>query len=231
MMTHRHYRKFAFLLMLGVCALVGPAQAEGLRSQIASLAKQNHIVVEGLDQLANEPAKPVEGDLAQQIKTLLADYNYMSVGLGNKIERISISSLKQYSPRPKASGAVKTQRLGSHHQVQAILSGPNNAEIGVSLLVDTGATTLVLPSSMIASLGFEQAELQAGTSQTAGGSIPVKIGVLKSVKVGDVIAENVPVSFVNDQRLGGARLLGMSFLNRFRFSLDDDSNELLLMSK
>jgi aspartyl protease family protein len=230
MMTRRHYRKIAWLV-LGLCALAGPAHAESLRAQIESLARQNHIVVEGLDQLANEPAKPVAGDLAQQIKSLLSDYNFMSVGQGSKIERINITSLKQYSPRPKASGAVKTQRLGSHHQVQAALSGPNNMEISVALLVDTGATTLVLPSSMIASLGFNQAALQSGTSQTAGGSIPVQIGVLKSVKVGDVTAENVPVSFVHDQRLGGARLLGMSFLNRFRFSLDDDSNELLLMAK
>jgi len=221
----------ALCLAGAVCVAAFPAQAASLRAQLESLAKQNGIAVEGLDRLGAEPARQVEGDTAQQIQSLLSDYNFMSVGQGGKIEKLTITSLKQHSPRPKASGAVKTQRLGTHHQVQAQLSGPNNVEIGISLLVDTGATTLVLPTSMIAQLGFFPDGLQTGTSQTAGGTIPVKTGLLKSVKVGDVIAENVPVSFVSDQRLGGARLLGMSFLNRFRFSLDDANNELLLMSK
>ena len=126
---------------------------------------------------------------------------------------------------------MNTVRVGMHHQIQATLTGPNNVDIGVNLLVDTGATTLVLPESMIAPLGFNREGLQAGVSQTAGGSIPVRIGLLSSVKVGDVAAENVQVSFIADKQLSGARLLGMSFLNRFRFSLDDEKNELLLMSK
>jgi len=214
-----------------LCAHALAVQADSLRSQLESLAKQNSILIEGLDRVGAEPARPVEGSAAQQLQSLLADYNFMSVGQGGKIEKLTITSPKQYSPKPKASGTVKTQRLGTHHQVQAELSGPNNAGVGVVLLVDTGATTLVLPDSMIAPLGFSREALQAGSSQTAGGSIPVKTGVLKSVKVGDVVAENVPVSFINDQRLGGARLLGMSFLSRFRFSLDDDNNELLLISK
>ena len=84
---------------------------------------------------------------------------------------------------------------------------------------------------MIRQLGFSQQNLQNGISQTAAGTIPVKTGVLKSVRIGDVSAENVPVSFINDQKLNGARLLGMSFLNRFRFSLDDENSELQLMAK
>ena len=84
---------------------------------------------------------------------------------------------------------------------------------------------------MIQRLGFTREGLQDGISQTAAGSVPVKTGMLKSVRVGDVSAENIPVSFISDQKLNGARLLGMSFLNRFRFSLDDENSELLLLSK
>ncbi len=206
-------------------------QAETLRSQLEKLATVNSIVIEGLDRLADEPSREVPGNAEQQIKALLANYNFVMVGGKDKIERLTITSLKQISPRPRNNGVVKTQRLGSHHQVQALLNGPNDVEIGVSLLVDTGATTLVLPDSMIARLGFKPGELQAGQSQTAGGSIAVKMGFLKSVKVGDAVAENVPVSFISDKKLNGARLLGMSFLSRFRFSLDDENNELILLSK
>jgi aspartyl protease family protein len=150
---------------------------------------------------------------------------------GGRIERVAISSLKQAAPKPKNYGGVKTQRLGAHHQVLASLSGPNDIAIAVSLLVDTGATTLVLPESLMQRLGFSREALQDGISQTAAGSVPVKTGMLRSVRVGGVSAENVPVSFISDQKLNGVRLLGMSFLNRFRFSLDDENSELQLLQK
>jgi aspartyl protease family protein len=220
-----------FGMALWLCGHALVAFADSLRSQLASLAKQNGIAIEGLDRLGTEPARQAGGNLSEQLQILLADYNFMIVGQGNKIERLNITSAKTFTPRPKASGTVKTQRLGTHHQVDAVLSGPNNSETGTTLLIDTGATTVVLPVSMMAELGFRSDALQNATSQTAGGTIPIKTGVLKSVKVGGLVAENVPVSFVADQKLGNARLLGMSFLSRFRFSLDDDNNELQLLAK
>jgi aspartyl protease family protein len=210
----------------------GPtAQAETLRSQLETLAQENAIRIEGLDRLGTEPPRQAGGDVTQRIKSLLADYNFMLVGQGGRIERVAITSLKQVAPKPKNYGAVRTQRMGAHHQVKTTLSGPNDIGIVVSLLVDTGATTLVLPESMMQRLGFSREALQDGISQTAAGSVPVKTGLLRSVRVGDVSAENVPVSFISDQKLNGARLLGMSFLNRFRFSLDDKNSELQLMQK
>ena len=227
----RRWLAHFFCLSLALALPCQRASGESLRSQLENLGKENRFHIEGLDRLGPEPAMAVEGDLEQRIKALLSDYNFLAVGEGKKIEQLSILSAKQRGPRPQSSGTVKTQRLGSHHQVQAALSGPNNVEIGTSLLVDTGATTLVLPESMIGPLGFAAGRLQSGVSQTAGGTIAIKTGVLKAVKVGDVIVENVTVSFIPDQKLNGARLLGMSFLSRFRFSLDDDNNELLLLSK
>jgi len=223
------FAPWAFGLSL---ALACPAAcAESLRSQLEALSQENHFPIEGLDRLGSEPAVAAEGELGQQLKTLLSDYNFLAVGEGKKIERLTILSAKQRGPKPQISGTVKTQRLGSHHQVQAAMSGPNNIEIPTRLLVDTGATTLVLPESMIGPLGFTAADLRNGVSQTAGGAIAVKTGILKSVKVGEVSVDNVAVSFLPDQKLNGARLLGMSFLNRFRFSLDDGNNELQLQAK
>ena len=221
----------AFHLLLALALPCRGAWAESLREQLENLGTENHFSIEGLDRLGAEPSKDVQGDLGERIKALLSDYNFMSVGEGKKVERLNILSAKRHDPRPQISGTVKTQRLGSHHQVQATLSGPNNAEIGTSLLVDTGATTLVLPQSMIGTLGFVPGSLQSGMSQTAAGTVTTKTGMLKSVRVGDVVAENVMVSFIPDNKLNGARLLGMSFLNRFRFSLDDGNNELVLLSK
>jgi len=229
--TARKLAPLAFCLSLLLLCASPWAFGDSLRSQLENLAKENHLLIEGLDRLGPEESKLVEGDLTERIKLLLSDYNFMSVGEGKKIEKLTILSAKQHNPRPQNSGLVKTQRMGSHHQVPAVLSGPNNTEIRSQLLVDTGATTLVLPESLMGALGFDPSTLQTGMSQTAGGTISTKIGVLNSVKVGNVIAEQVTVSFIPDQKLSGARLLGMSFLSRFRFSLDDGSNELLLQSK
>lgn len=219
-------------LAVALLALIsGPLPAETLREQVQALAKANGIVLEGVERMEDAPAQAASGDAAQRLKSLLADYNFMAVGQGGKLEKLTITSPKQHSPPPKPAGTVTTQRLGSHHQVQAVLTGPNGAAIHTGLLVDTGATTLVLPTSMAAALGFGANNLRDGSSQTAGGTVAVKIGLLQTVAIGDVRAEQVPVSFIPDQKLNGARLLGMSFLNRFRFSLDDGSNELLLQTR
>jgi len=133
------------------------------------------------------------------------------------------------SERTPGRHAIKTTRRGVHHQVTAKLVGPNDAMRRVSLIVDTGATAIVLPESMMGPLGFEDAMLKKGFSNTANGKVGVKRGTLRSVMVGDVEARDVLVSFIADDRVGGTRLLGMSFLNRFRFSIDDTKNELTLL--
>lgn len=218
------------------CVWTLPAQAApgDLRDALETLARQGHFAIEGLDRL--EPgavAARAEGTPTQRIKTLLEDYNYLLIGTPNAIEQVRITSRKP-TDGPKASADrayIKTQRSGSHHQVPAAIVGPNGVAKNLTLLVDTGATTLVLPASLIAELGFAPDSLQAGTSQTASGNVPVRIGVLDSVRVGAVSAQNVQVSFIADDKLKGTLLLGMSFLQRFRMTIDDANNELILMAK
>ncbi|MFM8331846.1 MAG: TIGR02281 family clan AA aspartic protease [Candidatus Methylumidiphilus sp.] len=228
-------RRTAPIFALALAAVAGPLRAESLREQLQALAQEQRIAIEGLEKVGAESARPAAGDVAQRVQSLLSDYNYLSVSTGGKLEKLTITSLKQAAPKPKPApqntGRVPTQRLGSHHQVQATLSGPSQVAMGATLLVDTGATTVVLPESMAGPLGFSAANLRDGSSQTAGGTVPVKIGMLASMQVGGVVANNVPVSFIPDHKLNGARLLGMSFLSRFRFSLDDGRNELLLQAK
>jgi aspartyl protease family protein len=230
--AHRGALRRAFLA-LALCLCLHPAYAAGLRERLETLAQDNGFHVSGLERLGEEDADAPDPGLSleNRVAALLSRYNYMIVGKsGGGIEEIRIASLKQLSPRRSETG-VAARRLGDHYQVQAQLTGPNGEPLLVFLLVDTGASTLVLPNSMIRRLGFDPGELTPSVSQTAAGQVAVRLGTLPAVRVGEVEAQDVRVAFIANKRLNGARLLGMSFLNRFRFSLDDEHNRLLLLSK
>ncbi len=98
-------------------------------------------------------------------------------------------------------------------------------------MLDTGAITIVLPVSMVETLGYDVGKLKKSWSWTANGKIPVRRGKLDFVQVGHASARDVDVIFVADERLGKKMLLGMSFLGRFHLSIDDEANELTLIPK
>lgn len=236
--SRRTFHPFVSLLLrwAWVCGAVGTAAFAGqdnLRGELEALAAQSGFVIEGLDWVGSEPARNVAGPPAERLRVLLREYNYLVVhGPSGALQKVRISSRRTEAARGAADGAyVGTVRVGSHHQVEALLVGPNGSGETVPLIVDTGASTLVLPESMIPELGFTPADLREAESQAAGGKVPVKLGVLRSVRVGTVSAADVPVSFIADRRLGGTKLLGMSFLQRFRITIDDERNELILLAR
>ncbi len=130
---------------------------------------------------------------------------------------------------------IRTRRSGAHHVVQGALSGPNGEVVAVELLVDTGATVIVLPESLIAPLGFENTDLEPGRAQTARGVVRTKNGRLERVMIGSESSaaerEDVPVAFVHDRYIGGIALLGMSFLGQFRIMIDDRADEITLIER
>lgn len=221
-----------------VCAWLSlPVRAEELRTGIETLALEAGFTVEGLDRIGAESAGETRGTPAERLKSLLQEYNYLVVGGAGGIERVIITGPKGSGTARQGGGGrssdayVKTTRDGIHHKVDALLVGPNGIGKPVSLIVDTGASSLVLPASMGAELGFRPGDLEEGISQTAGGQARVKLGSLASVRVGAARAEQVKVSFIDDRRLNGAALLGMSFLGRFRMTIDDERGELVLLAK
>ena len=211
----------------------GWSRAGGLREDLEGLATRNGVVVDGLEWIGSEPAPSSSGALPDRIRALLHDYNYLLIQGGKSgVERIKITSRKEGGNAGSADRAtVSTARVGPHHQVETTLVGPNGIAKSLPLILDTGASTLVLPASLIAELGFRPEDLTEAVSQTASGRVPSKLGTLSSVRVGAVAATGVRVSFIADARLQGAMLLGMSFLQRFRVTLDDGGNELILLQK
>jgi aspartyl protease family protein len=204
----------------------------GLRARLETLAAERQFVIEGLDRVGEEAAKIAEGKPVEQLRRLLEEYNYVAIdGDSGEIARIVITSRRQPAAKLTASPYVKTMRLGAHHVVDATITGAPDHSTTVPLIVDTGASTVVLPESLMAPLGFHPADLQDGITRTASGSVAMKLGVLKSIEVGNAFATDVGVTFIADGRLGGMALLGMSFLERFRMTIDDARNELILLAK
>lgn len=224
--------RYVAALLFAIAHIAAFANGDSLRTQLESLAKEGGIVIEGLPLLADEEAKDVRGDLGTRLEELLRNYNYLLIqNPPGKIAKVVVTSVKRPGQSSAASPYVKTTREGRHHRVDALIVGNGGQFVKVSLLVDTGASTIVLPYSMIQALGFQEDALNNALMRTASGQIRGKIGVLKTVTVGNVSANDVEVGFIPDDQLGNSTLLGMSFLERFRLTFDDAHNEIILLAK
>jgi aspartyl protease family protein len=209
------------------------ADSNDLRSRLEGLAAESGFAIRGLEWIRPEPARDEQGSVPDRLSSLLRDYNYVLIHDGRGgIEKVLITSRK--IPEAKGSadgGTVYTVRVGSHHQVEAAIVGANGSVRTVRMIVDTGATNLVLPTSMTFDLGFAPEDLKPGIGWAISGPVTELVGTLRSVRVGPVSADNIKVSFISDQKLRGTMLLGMSFLQHFRMTIDDERNELVLLSK
>jgi aspartyl protease family protein len=89
----------------------------------------------------------------------------------------------------------------------------------VRFMVDTGATTVLIPASEASRLGVDYRKGTPGRVQTANGSATAWRVILDSVSVGGITAYNVEAVVAQAQGLDVA-LLGMSFLNRTEMRRD-----------
>jgi len=224
------------LLVAAVFAWPGATVAEAappdLQTQVHELAVTHGFSVRGLDKLGDDPGKHVDGDPREQLNVLLSAFNHVLLADDSgDIDTVMISSRIRPAGPIRRGIHVKTTRLGLHHAVRATLIGPAGNPQSLMLLVDTGASVIVLPQTMSRTLGFSDEDLRNGWSQTANGKIRTKQGILQSVQVGQAIAKNIAVNFVDDAALDGNALLGMSFLGRFRITIDDRNKRLILISR
>lgn len=221
----------AILMALALAVQADTVEADpDLRAQIEALASRHGFAVDGLERLEAAPAKAVTGDsLNRDLRAILGDYNYLLVhDPDGEIRQLRILGIK--SPAPPRH-VVRTTRRGTHHLVETELVGPTGKWQTFSLMLDTGASIIVLPSSMIEELGFRLEDLSLGTANTANGPVPIRLGKLRQVRIGQARVDQVAVGFVADDRIGERYLLGMSFLNHFRVTIDDRTNRLTLLPR
>jgi clan AA aspartic protease (TIGR02281 family) len=203
---------------------------------------------------AREVEGRAEGEaLIPRLRTLLENFDHVIVQApGGGVERVLILGEKapyvppapqppqtaQGEPAAEDDGepaaddiVLDSQRKGSSHAVTLTLEGSGGRRMQRMLLLDTGADYVVLPSSLIAPLAIPADGLRSQPVQTANGTVEAQIGKLTAVWLGGQRITDVDAAFIEDERLGGNALLGMSVLGRFRVTIDDDANQIVLGSK
>jgi clan AA aspartic protease (TIGR02281 family) len=121
---------------------------------------------------------------------------------------------------------VDAERDGPHWIVAALLDG----RVKARLLVDTGASLVVISRRVADELGPEAVKRGTGRATLADGrQVPTTIVELPSVEVGDNRATRVLAGVMpNPPQKGVDGLLGMSFLDRFGFDTDPKSGVIYL---
>jgi len=105
-----------------------------------------------------------------------------------------------------------------------------NGATPANLIVDTGASTVVLGGQLAARLGLRYDQWPARRAATAGGLRDVRIGYLDEVTVQGVSARHVECAVTNDL-VGAEGLLGLSFLARFEMHSDPSKGVLTLVDR
>ncbi|MCH9670464.1 MAG: retroviral-like aspartic protease family protein, partial [Gammaproteobacteria bacterium] len=192
---------------------------------IRAFADEHGIEVRRLEKVTAAPERFVSGDAREQLRQLLAGYGYILIDGTDGPEQAII-----VGPKGDASDSIviATRREGAHQLVDVVLVGPGGKRLSVDLLVDTGASTVVLKNSAMDALGIDPGVLEVGIAITANGEIEARTGVVPFLLLGGIQMRDVKVSFVPDQGLVGNQLLGMSVLGRFRVTLDEKNSRLIL---
>ena len=206
------------------------APPQNLRAQIEALVDQHNIKAAGLHLVSEAAPVQTEGDIESRIERLLDGYNYVLLRgpTNGVVEKLIVIGPHGARPARSLRVSVRTTRRGSGHFVDADIVGQGSGRQKVSLLVDTGASFVVLPASLKSPLGYDGVKLTKRTLSTAAGPVEGEMAVLRTVAVGKALVKDVAVAFVDDELLGLPGLLGMSFLKRFVTVIDDDRNEVTL---
>jgi len=148
-----------------------------------------------------------------------------------KREEIKKYRLQRYEQQvlsaKKARGRIKIEfSKGRFGVVDAELEGAVTA----ALLVDTGASMVVISRKIADQLGFDESRIEGKMHVVlADGSLTTaKRITLKSVIVGSSRVKNVEAAITEDPGSGIDGLLGMSFLKHFHVKMDAKDNCLVL---
>ncbi len=104
-----------------------------------------------------------------------------------------------------------------------------NNKIHASLVVDTGSPEVMLTSSFIQKLGLDLGQSNKGYVEVLNGKYKAAEVSLDSIKLGGAQAQDVSATVLLEDSKGiNDGLLGLSFLSKFHFTLDQAGQKLIL---
>ena len=153
------------------------------------------------------------------------------LSVGQKpVEGVTLLSTDRESATLVIDGQKRTLKIGQHqggptptssHQSATLTADPRGHFVAdgqinggsMRFLIDTGATSVSLSSVDAARLGIDYRKGQPGLMGTANGTATAYRVKLDTVRVGDIVVNNVDAAVLEGNPMPFA-LLGMSFLNR-----------------
>jgi aspartyl protease family protein len=206
---HSSESKIGRLLLLGV-ALAGTSFAHGADVGLAGVfpGKALLTINGGAPRIVAVGAKTDEG-----VRVIAIDGETATLEVDGKKRTLRVGQNVAAQATSGPAPAVLTADGRGHF----LTSGPINGK-PVRFLVDTGASTVALGASDARNIGIDVSRGTAGYSQTANGVTPVWHVKLDTVRIGDIVVNNVDAT-VHQNDLPVA-LLGMSFLNRMEMQRD-----------
>ncbi|MDR3220834.1 MAG: TIGR02281 family clan AA aspartic protease [Candidatus Accumulibacter sp.] len=165
------------------------------------------------------------------------------VAVGAKTsEGVSVIAINGDTATIEVEGKRRVLRVGQNVAEQASASGPAKVVLtadsrghfnttgyingaSVRFLVDTGASLIAIGASDARRIGLDPGKGVRGVVNTANGQVVVSKVKLNSVRVGDIVMNNVDAS-IHSQDMP-ITLLGMSFLNRMEMQRSGDSMTLI----
>src|SRR6266571_5318804 len=166
------------------------------------------------------------------------------LSVGQKpVEGVSLISTDRESATLLIDGEKRTLRIGQHQSGPAPASSSQSATLtadarghfvvdgqinggAVRFLVDTGATSISLSSADASRLGIDYRKGQPGLMGTANGTVAAYRVKLDTVRIGDIVVNNVDAAVLEGNQMPFA-LLGMSFLNRMEMKRDGQTMMLI----
>ncbi len=205
-------RPFQFAVLLTFVSLIFIGNVYALDVAVVGLFPGKAVLV--IDSGAPKTYS-VGNNIVDGIKLIDSDQSTATVEVNGKRQVITIGQHVSHGP---SSGAANIT-LRANNQGHFVTQGQINGNT-ITMLVDTGATLIVLSAADARRMGIDYQKGPVGTANTANGLVQFYRVKLDKVRIGDIEINQVDAS-VLENNLPTA-LLGMSFLNRTEMHRNGD---------
>ncbi|VAX18313.1 hypothetical protein MNBD_NITROSPINAE02-1064 [hydrothermal vent metagenome] len=112
-----------------------------------------------------------------------------------------------------------------------IVSAVVDQKVGRKAIIDTGSDWVVITTKFARALGLDIPKLRKGRFRVFGGRINAPVARLQSLRVGPAMAKNVHAAIIDFEGRGEvSAIIGMNFLARFVFEIDQSRGTLTFLS-